>query len=103
MLSSIVETSEPLPSKMTPASVGIPAFQRCLPKRCLENGHIPSQYVSFGKKRPVYGDFGDQGMLRGSRESGVGIATGYGLDGPRDRSSSLGRRKIVLLSSFSTK
>jgi hypothetical protein len=44
VLSVGAETSEPLPSKWTSASVAIPAFRRCLPNRCLANGHILSQY-----------------------------------------------------------
>jgi hypothetical protein len=39
--------------------------------------------------------------LNESRDSAVGIATGYGLDGRGDRSSSLGRCKIFLLSTSS--
>jgi hypothetical protein len=37
-------------------------------------------------------------IIMWSRDSSVGIATGYGLDGPRDRSSSPGRVKIFLFS-----
>jgi hypothetical protein len=40
---------------------------------------------------------------RGNRDSSVGIATGYGLDCSRGRSSSRNRRKIFLLSTSSTK
>jgi hypothetical protein len=39
-VSVVAETSEPLPSKWTPASVAITALRRCLPSHCLANGHI---------------------------------------------------------------
>jgi hypothetical protein len=40
LLSVVAETSEPLPSNRTSASVAILAFMRCLTSRCLLNGHI---------------------------------------------------------------
>jgi hypothetical protein len=45
VLSVVMETCEPLPSKWISASVTIPAFSRCLLNRCLANCHIPSQYI----------------------------------------------------------
>jgi hypothetical protein len=42
VVSVAAETSQTLPSKWASASVAIPDFRRCLPNRCLANGHILS-------------------------------------------------------------
>jgi hypothetical protein len=34
-------------ARMTSASAIIPGFRQCLPRRCLENDHIPTHYESF--------------------------------------------------------
>jgi hypothetical protein len=47
---------EPLPRKIDNSVSGstIPAFRRCLPSRCLANGHIPSHYCpSFTFIKPI--------------------------------------------------
>jgi hypothetical protein len=54
VLSVAAETSEPLPSKCTSASVASPAFRWCLPKRCLANGHIPSQDLHLSRKSVAF-------------------------------------------------
>jgi hypothetical protein len=44
-------------AKITSASAIIPAFRQCLPSRCLEKGHIPSQYHYIITRKPLDSTF----------------------------------------------
>jgi hypothetical protein len=82
LLSVVAETSEPLLSKWTSASVAIPAFRRCLRNRCLANDHIPQnvseRHVNFSETDFGYVTWIFRMRIRLTPRSSKRV-TGYGL------------------------